>query len=1178
MRRIQSLLIANRSEIAIRVMRAAAELGIRTVAIYANEDRFALHRFKADESYLVGEGRKPLQAYLDIDDIIRIARLAKVDAIHPGYGFLSENPDFARACAKAGIQFIGPSPEVMTTLGNKVAARNAAVAAGVPVMPATGPLPRTVLAPDAPAAQRAAADEADMQGSLAAAAAVGYPLMLKASWGGGGRGMRVIESEADLVSQLPVARREAAAAFGNDEVYLEKLVRRARHVEVQILGDTHGNLVHLFERDCSVQRRNQKVVERAPAPYLDQAGRDELCKSALALGRAVGYTHAGTVEFLMDADTGKFYFIEVNPRIQVEHTVTEQVTGIDIVKSQIRVTEGARIGDANCPVPRQQDIRLNGHALQCRITTEDPENGFTPDYGRITAYRSAAGFGLRLDGGTAYSGAVITPYYDSLLVKVTAWAPTAEEAIRRMDRGLREFRIRGVATNLQFVENVINHPQFVAGTVITRFIDETPELFKFARRRDRATLVLRYLGDVTVNGHPDMKGRIKPDLSHLHVHQPACDLLAVPPAGTRTRLKELGAPKFAQWMLEEQRPLLTDTTMRDAHQSLLATRMRTVDMLRIAPHYARMLPGLFSLECWGGATFDVAMRFLKEDPWQRLAVLREAVPNIALQMLLRGSNAVGYTNYADNVVRYFVRQAAAGGIDIFRIFDSLNWVRNMRVAIDAVLETGALCEGSICYTADVFDGSRKYGLDYYVRIARELRDAGVHVLGLKDMAGLARPRAVALLVKTLKAETGLPIHFHTHDTSGAAAASVLAAIEAGADAVDGAMDAMSGLTSQPNLSAIVAALSGSERDPRFVGGRAGGESAGIDLASMLEISHYWEGVRRQYAAFESDIRSGTADVYNHEMPGGQYTNLREQARATGLEHRWPEVSRAYAQVNRLFGDIVKVTPTSKVVGDMALSMVANDLTAQDVTDPAREVAFPESVVSLFKGELGFPPDGFPAALSRKVLKGEPPAPYRPGDSLPDVDLEAARQEAEKACGHQIGDNDLASWLMYPKVYREFSDHHRRFGDVSMLPTAAYFYGMADRDEIAVHIGPGKTLVIRMQGTAPAEEEGVIKVFFELNGQPRAMRVEKAGAARREQRPQADPTNLAHVPAPMPGMVVTVSVKAGQAVRAGDPLVSLEAMKMETQIRAERDGTIKAVHVRTGETIAARDLLVEFGPA
>ncbi len=1175
MRRIHSLLVANRSEIAIRVMRAAAELGIRTVAIYANEDRFSLHRFKADESYLVGEGRKPLQAYLDIADIIRIARQAKVDAIHPGYGFLSENPEFARACAKAGIQFIGPTPEVMTTLGNKVAARNAAVAAGVPVMPATEPLPRTVLAPQADASQVEAAAKADLQAALAAAQAVGYPLMLKASWGGGGRGMRVIEGPDDLIAQLPVARREAAAAFGNDEVYLEKLVRRARHVEVQLLGDTHGNLVHLFERDCSVQRRNQKVVERAPAPYLDADGRRALCDAALALGRAVGYTHAGTVEFLMDADTGKFYFIEVNPRIQVEHTVTEQVTGIDIVKAQIRITEGARIGDADCPVPRQADIRLNGHALQCRITTEDPENGFTPDYGRITAYRSAAGFGLRLDGGTAYSGAVITPYYDSLLVKVTAWAPTAEEAIRRMDRGLREFRIRGVATNLQFVENVINHPQFVAGKVITRFIDETPELFKFVRRRDRATRVLRYLGEITVNGHPDMKGRARPDLSQRHLQLPRADLLAPPPPGTRTLLRQLGPEKFAQWMLAERRALLTDTTMRDAHQSLLATRMRTVDMLRIAPYYARMLPGLFSLECWGGATFDVAMRFLREDPWQRLARLREAVPNIALQMLLRGSNAVGYTSYSDNVVKFFVRQAAAAGIDIFRVFDSLNWVENMRVSIDAVRESGALCEGAICYTADVFDHTRKYDLRYYVAIARQLRAAGVHVLGIKDMAGLARPRAVALLVKTLKEETGLPIHFHTHDTSGASAASVLAALEAGADAVDGAMDAMSGLTSQPNLSAIVAALEGSDRDPRFRAARAGGQPAGVDRESMQQISHYWEGVRHQYAAFESDIRSGTADVYNHEMPGGQYTNLREQARAMGLEHRWPEVSRAYAEVNRLFGDIVKVTPTSKVVGDMALSMVANDLSAAEVLDPSREVPFPESVVSLFKGELGFPPDGFPAALSRKILKGEPPRPYRPGDSLPDVDLEAARHEAEKACGHQIGDNDLASWLMYPKVYREFSDHHRRFGDVSMLPTPAYFYGMDEREEIAVDLDPGKTLVIRMQGTAPAEEEGVVKVFFELNGQPRAMRVEKAGAARREQRAQADPGNPAHVAAPMPGMVVTVSVKAGQAVRAGDPLISLEAMKMETQVRAERDGTIKAVHVRNGETVAARDLLVEF---
>jgi pyruvate carboxylase len=1153
MTRIHSLLIANRSEIAIRVMRAAAELGIRTVSIYSHEDRFALHRFKADESYLVGEGRKPLQAYLDIADIIRIARQARVDAIHPGYGFLSENPEFARACAQAGIVFVGPTPEVMTTLGNKVAARNAAVAAGVPVMPATGPLPR-----DAAECRRQAA-------------AIGYPLMLKASWGGGGRGMRVIESEADLDAQLEVARREAGAAFGNDEVYLEKLVRRARHVEVQVIGDKHGNVVHLFERDCSVQRRNQKVVERAPAPYLDATQRASLCEAALRLARAVDYTHAGTVEFLMDADTGAFYFIEVNPRIQVEHTVTEQVTGIDIVKSQIRISEGARIGQPDCPVPAQPDIRLNGHALQCRITTEDPENGFTPDYGRITAYRSAAGFGLRLDGGTAYSGAVITPYYDSLLVKVTAWAPTAPEAIRRMDRGLREFRIRGVATNLQFVENVINHPDFAAGTVTTRFIDTTPELFSFTRRRDRATRLLRYLGDVTVNGQPDTKGRARPDLSHAHLIVPKIDLSVPPPPGTRQRLESLGAAGFAQWMLDQPQVLITDTTMRDAHQSLFATRMRSVDILRIAPYYARMAPELFSLECWGGATFDVAMRFLKEDPWQRLSRLREAVPNVLLQMLLRSSNAVGYTNYADNVVRFFVERAARGGIDLFRVFDSLNWVRNMRVAIDAVLETGKLCEGAICYTADLHDASRKYGLDYYLGLARELKAAGVHVLGIKDMAGVCRPRAAAELVRVLKAETGLPVHFHTHDTSGISAASVLAAIDAGADAVDAALDSMSGLTSQPNLGAIVAALEGAPRDP------------GLDRRALQGLSDYWEGVRRYYAPFEAEIRSGTSDVYKHEMPGGQYTNLREQARAMGLEHRWSEVSQAYADVNRMFGDIVKVTPTSKVVGDMAIFMVANDLSAADVMDPARDVAFPESVVSLFKGELGFPPDGFPQALSRKILKcglpgallDAPPQPYRPGDTLAPVDLEAAREECHKAIGRQVDDNDLASYLMYPKVFREFAAHQRHYGDVSDLPTPAFFYGMADREEIAIEIDAGKTLVVQMQGTAPAEEEGSVKVFFELNGQPRTMRVEKAGAARAVRRVQADPANPAHVPAPMPGMVVTVSVKAGQQVKAGDPLVSIEAMKMESQIRAERDGTVKSVHVKPGETLAAHDLMIEL---
>ncbi|HMM55862.1 MAG TPA: pyruvate carboxylase, partial [Candidatus Desulfobacillus sp.] len=848
MKKIRSLLVANRSEIAIRVMRAATEMGIRTVAIYANEDRFALHRFKADESYLVGAGKKPIQAYLDIADILRIAGEARVDAIHPGYGFLSENPDFAEACAAAGIVFVGPRPEVMRLLGNKVAARELAQRAGVPVMPATGALPR------------------DLAAAREQAAAIGYPLMLKASWGGGGRGMRVVEGEAELGPAMEVARREALAAFGNDEVYLEKLVRRARHVEVQVIGDMHGNLVHAYERDCSVQRRNQKVVERAPAPYLDDARRGELCAAALGLARAAKYTHAGTVEFLMDADSGAFYFIEVNPRIQVEHTVTEEVTGIDIVKAQIRISEGARIGDADAYVPRQEDINLHGHALQCRVTTEDPENGFTPDYGRIAAYRSAAGFGLRLDGGTAYGGAVITPYFDSLLVKVTSWGHTPDEAIARMDRALREFRIRGVATNLQFLENVIAHPLFRSGECTTRFIDTTPELFRFQPRRDRGSKLLKFLAEVAVNGNPEMQGRALPPLPLAPPLLPRCDLAAPPPPGTRDRLKQLGAEKFAEWMKAERRLLLTDTTLRDAHQSLFATRLRTRDMLEVAPHTARLLPGLFSLECWGGATFDVALRFLKEDPWERLARLREAVPNILLQMLLRASNAVGYTNYADNVVRFFVSQAAREGIDLFRVFDSLNWVDNMRVAIDAVRESGALCEAAICYTGDLFDAARpKYDLKYYVGLARQLERAGAHILGIKDMAGVCRPRAAAELVRALKQETGLPIHFHTHDTSGISAASVLAAAEAGCDAVDGALDAMSGLTSQPNLGAIAAALRGTPRDP------------GLDAGALQALSLYWEGVRRAYAPFEADIRSGTSDVYRHEMPGGQYTNLREQA-------------------------------------------------------------------------------------------------------------------------------------------------------------------------------------------------------------------------------------------------------------------------------------------------------------
>ncbi len=1146
---IRRLLVANRSEIAIRIMRASAEMGIHTVAIFANEDRFALHRFKADEAYLVGEGKKPIAAYLDIDDIIRVAVEAKVDAIHPGYGFLSENPDFADACAAHGIRFIGPRPEVMRTLGNKVAARNAAVSAGVPVMPATGALPQDLAAAQAMALQ------------------VGYPLMLKASWGGGGRGMRVIETEADLPGALELARREAKAAFGNDEVYLEKLVRRARHVEVQILGDTHGNLVHLFERDCSVQRRHQKVVERAPAPYLDEATRAGLCQSALALTRAVGYSHAGTVEFLMDADTGKFYFIEVNPRIQVEHTVTEQVTGIDIVKAQIRVTEGATLGTAESGVPVQADIRLNGHALQCRVTTEDPEDNFNPDYGQLTAYRSAAGFGVRLDAGTAYGNAVITPYFDSLLVKVTTWAPTAGEAIRRMDRALREFRIRGVATNLAFLENVINHRLFQSGECTTRFIDQTPELFQFKQRRDRATRLLRFIGEVTVNGNPEMKGRVRPAQALPLPLLPRTDVRQPVPAGSRDRLRQLGPDQFARWMRDSKEVLLTDTTMRDAHQSLFATRMRTDDMTRIAPFYAHHLPQFLSLECWGGATFDVALRFLKEDPWQRLVELRAAVPNVLFQMLLRASNAVGYTNYPDNVVRRFVQESAAAGVDLFRVFDSLNSIDNMHVAIDAVRDTGMLCEGAICYSGDLFDTSRpKFSLQHYVRMAKELERAGCHILAIKDMAGICRPRAASALVKALREEVGLPVHFHTHDTSGLGGASILAAIEAGCDAVDGALDAMSGLTSQPNLGSIVAALEGTAR------------ASTLDRAALNQASQYWEGVRRYYAPFEADIRAGTSDVYRHEMPGGQYTNLREQARAMGLEHRWSDVSRAYAEVNQLFGDIVKVTPTSKVVGDMALYMVANDLAPAEVLDPAREIAFPDSVVSLFRGELGMPPGGFPPELQRKILKGAPPLTVRPGAELAPVDFDAFRAGVEKQVERSITDQELASALLYPKVFQDYAEHRRHYGDVSRLPTPVFFHGLRIGEETSVHIDQGKTLVIRLLGVAEHEAEGVVRLSFELNGQPRDLKVPRAGAVVAASRPKAEPGNPAQLGAPMPGTVVTVSVKPGQKVQAGDPLVSIEAMKMETMLRAEIDGVVELVHVKPGSAVQAKDLLVTLAQA
>ncbi|MBP7241323.1 pyruvate carboxylase [Amaricoccus sp.] len=1142
----EKILIANRGEIAIRVMRAANELGKRTVAVFAEEDKLSLHRFKADEAYRIGEGLGPVAAYLSIPEITRVAKMSGADAIHPGYGLLSENPELVEACEANGVTFIGPTSATMRMLGDKASARKVAIAAGVPVIPATDVLPD------------------DMAEVRRMAAAVGYPFMLKASWGGGGRGMRPVANEGELEEKVLEGRREALAAFGNGEGYLEKMIVNARHVEVQILGDKFGTIYHLWERDCSVQRRNQKVVERAPAPYLSQEQREYVCELALRIARAANYECAGTVEFLMDRDSGAFYFIEVNPRIQVEHTVTEEVTGIDIVRAQILIEEGATIAEAT-GMASQAEITLHGNAIQCRITTEDPQNNFIPDYGRITAYRGATGMGIRLDGGTAYSGAVITRYYDSLLEKVTAWAPTPEDAVARLDRALREFRIRGVSTNIAFVENLLKHPSFLDYSYTTKFIDTTPELFRFERRRDRATRILNYVADITVNGHPETAGRPKPPAQARAPKPPAVPAEA-PSDGTRQLLDAHGPKAVADWMLAQERVLVTDTTMRDGHQSLLATRMRSYDMIRIAPSYAHMLPTLFSVECWGGATFDVAYRFLQECPWQRLRDLRRAMPNLMTQMLLRASNGVGYTNYPDNVVEAFVGQAASSGVDVFRVFDSLNWVENMRVAMDAVVAANKVCEAAICYTGDLFDPDRaKYDLKYYVAMGKELRDAGAHVLGVKDMAGLLKPSAAYALIKALKEEVGLPVHFHTHDTSGIGAASILAAARAGVDAVDAAMDAFSGGTSQPCLGSIVEALKHTERD------------TGLDMGAIRTISDYWEAVRTQYAAFEAGLKAPASEVYLHEMPGGQFTNLKAQARSMGLEERWHEVAAMYAEVNRMFGDIVKVTPSSKVVGDMALMMVAQGLTRAQVEDPKVEVAFPDSVVDMMRGNLGQPPGGWPEALQRKVLKGEPASTDRPGAVMPPADLGALRAKLKATLPEtSIDDEDFCGYLMYPKVFVDYATRHAEYGPVRTLPTPVYFYGMEPGDEISAEIDPGKTLEIRLQTVGETNEDGEVRVFFELNGQPRTARVPNRKAqALAPRRPKAEPGAPGHVAAPMPGVIASVGVAPGQEVKPGDLLVTIEAMKMETGLYAERDGTVKALHVQPGSQVDAKDLLVEL---
>jgi pyruvate carboxylase len=1147
---MRKLLVANRSEIAIRVFRAATELALETVAIYTYEDRFSLHRFKADEAYLIGPpgGGSPVKGYLDIPALIAIAKEHEVDAIHPGYGFLAENAELARACADNGITFIGPRADMLEAFGDKTAAKRLAKQANVPTVPGTE---HGVIDPEA---VKKAAQE------------IGYPVIIKASFGGGGRGMRVVQTPDELLPRLEEAQREAGAAFGRGEVFVERYIARAKHIEVQILGDTHGNLVHLWERDCSVQRRHQKVVEVAPSINLPEDLRRRICESAVRLCRAANYINAGTVEFLLDLDRGDFFFIEVNPRIQVEHTVTEVVTGIDIVKSQILVAQGHKLHEHPINIPPQDQVKTSGYAIQCRITTEDPENSFIPDYGRITTYRSPGGFAIRLDGGNGFGGAVITPYFDSLLVKVTTWAGTFEETIKRTDRALREFRVRGVKTNIPFLENLIQHPTFSSGAATTTFIDSTPALFHFRPRRDRATKILSYLGDVIINGRAEVKGKVDPKKDLADPAIPAFPHGTPPPPGTRDRLLEMGPDKFAKWVREQKKLLITDTTMRDAHQSLLATRVRTYDMLAIAGATARLVPDLFSLEMWGGATFDSAMRFLDEDPWDRLGAMRTRVPNVLFQMLLRASNAVGYSNYPDNVVREFTKAAARHGIDVFRVFDSLNWVENMKVAIEAVRnDTTALCEAAICYTGDILDPRRdKYTLQYYVKLAKELVKMGTHILAIKDMAGLCKPYAAYALVKALREEVDVPIHFHTHDTSGINAGSILRAADAGVDIADAALASMSGMTSQPNLNSIVAALANTERD------------TGLHLDSLNRLSDYWEQVREYYYPFEEGQKAPTAEVYHHEMPGGQYTNLRQQAKSMGLESRWHEIADTYAEVNKMFGDIVKVTPSSKVVGDLALFMVTNGLTAMDVLAPNRKLNFPKSVVEMMQGYLGLPEGGWPKVLQKIILDsaGAKPLKGRPGESMPPVDLAKVRKEAEDKTGRELRDVDVMSYLMYPQVFADYAKKLNLYDNVSVIPTPAFWYGMQSGEEISVEIEPGKVLIIRYLTAGEAREDGTRTVFFELNGQPREVNVpDRSLEATLHKHPKADPDEPDHVAAPMPGKVSNVAVGKGNAVKAGQRLLSIEAMKMETAVYCPRDAKVKDVLVKTGSVVTAGDLLV-----
>lgn len=1148
MKNIKKLLVANRGEIAIRIFRAATELNIKTVAIYSNEDKNALHRYKADESYLVGKDLGPAESYLNIERIIDVAKRAGVDAIHPGYGFLSENKQFAQRCDEEGIKFIGPHIEHLDMFGDKVKARTTAINAKLPVIPGTdGPIE-------------------NFEAAKAFAQEAGFPLMIKATSGGGGKGMRIVREEGELEDAFHRAKSEAEKSFGNSEVYIERYIDNPKHIEVQIIGDEYGNIVHLYERDCSVQRRHQKVVEVAPSVGLSKELRERICDAALQLMNNIRYVNAGTVEFLVSGD--EFFFIEVNPRVQVEHTITEMITGIDIVKTQILVADGANLFDERVSMPQQEEIQTLGYAIQCRITTEDPSNDFMPDSGTIIAYRSSGGFGVRLDAGDGFQGAEISPYYDSLLVKLSTHAVTFKQAEEKMERSLREMRIRGVKTNIPFLINVMRNDQFRSGDYTTKFIEETPELFNIAPTLDRGTKTLEYIGNVTINGFPNVEKRLKPDYESTAIPQvPHSKINTL--NGTKQLLNSKGPKAVADWVREQNDVLVTDTTFRDAHQSLLATRVRTKDMMNIASKTAEVFKDSFSLEMWGGATFDVAYNFLKENPWERLERLRKAIPNILFQILLRASNAVGYKNYADNVIEKFVKESANAGVDVFRIFDSLNWVDQMKVANEAVQNAGKISEGAICYTGDILNPERSnvFTLEYYVKLAKELEREGFHILAIKDMAGLLKPKAAYELIGELKSAINLPIHLHTHDTSGNGLLIYKEAIDAGVDIIDTAVASMSGLTSQPSANSLYYGLNGFNRNLR------------ADIEGLEELSHYWSTVRPYYSDFESDIKSPNTEIYHHEMPGGQYSNLGQQAKSLGLGERFHEVKDMYRRVNFLFGDIVKVTPSSKVVGDMALYMVQNDLDEQSVIKEGHKLDFPESVVSYFKGDIGQPVNGFNKELQDVILKGQQPLTERPGEYLDPVNFDEIRQELEAKDYGEVTEQDVISYVLYPKVFDQFMQTKQQYGDLSLLDTPTFFFGMRNGETVEIEIDTGKRLIIKLETISEPDENGYRTIYYVMNGQARRISIKDENIKTNTNlKPKADKSNPSHIGAQMPGSVTEVKVTVGEEVKVNQPLLITEAMKMETTIQAPFNGTIKQVTVVNGDAIATGDLLIEIEKA